>query len=158
MTESSARTQRQLHELEVRLRSNPNFMSWVIATYQKQEHMLEADVINNLDITPDMFYRLALCKRPNSSHPEFGEEIKQLANYTSIDPTRLADLIRRVEALDTFMTIPNQLEKREDNLSISSSIGLLAAARDRDEIEEQEPQSDEVHEEDNSESKSSNEP
>lgn len=157
MTESSARIQRQMHELEVRLKSNPNFMSWVIATYQKQEHMLEADVINNLYTTQDMFYRLALCKRPNSSRPEFGEEIQQLANYTSIDPTRLANLIRRVEALDTFMTMPNQLEKREDTHSISTSIGLLAAARDRDEIEEPEPQSNEAQD-DNSESKSSNEP
>lgn len=158
MTESSARTQRQMHELEIRLRSNPNFMSWVFATYQKQERILEADMFNILNTTPDMFYRLALCKRPDSSRPEFAEEIQQLANYTSIDPTRLANLIRRVEALDTFLTMPNQLEKREDTHSISSSIGLLAAARDRDEIEDLEPQSDEAQEEDNSEPKSSKGP
>ena len=155
MTEYSARTQRQMHELEIRLRSNPNFMSWVFATYQKQERILEADIINILNTTPDMFYRLALCKRPDSSRPEFAEEIQQLANYTSIDPTQLADLIRRVEALDTFMTMPNQLEKREDTHSISSSIGLLAAARDRDEKQEPEPRSDEAQD-NNNESQSSN--
>ncbi len=155
MTEYSARTQRQMHELEIRLRSNPNFMSWIFATYQKQERILEADVINILDTTPDMFYRLALCKRPDSRRPEFAEEIQQLANYTSIDPTRLANLIRRVEAVDTFMTMPNQLEKREDTHSISSSIGLLAAARDRDEKQEPEPRSDEAQD-NNNEPQSSN--
>lgn len=157
MSEYSARTQRQMHELEIRLRSNPNFMSWVLATYQKQERILEADMIQILNTTPDMFYRLALCKRPDSSRSEFAEEIRQLANYTSIEPNRLANLVRRVEALDKFMTMPNQLEKEEDTQSISSSIGFLAAARDREEKQEPEPRSDDAQE-DNSESYSSNEP
>jgi hypothetical protein len=155
MTDYSARTLRQMHELEIRLRSNPNFMSWVLDTYQKQEHILETDVIHVLGITPEMFYRLALCKRPDSSSPEFTEEIRQLAHYTSIDPTQLANLVRRVEALDKFKTIPNQLEKREDTQSVSPSIGLLAVARDQDEKEDSEQRSDEAQE-DNSESETSN--
>jgi hypothetical protein len=145
-----------MSELVIRLKSNPSFMSWVLATYQKQEHVSETNVIDILNTTPEMFYRLALCKRPDSNRPEFIDEIRQLANYTSIDPAHLANLIRQVEALETFKTMPNQLETKAETQTYLTSTGVLSAARDRDEKHEPAPPPDKASE-DSNESQANNE-
>ena len=141
MNDASPRTLRQMHELAVRLKSDPNFMSWIFATYQKQERVSETKLIDILNTTPDMLYRLALCKRPNSNRPEFLKEIHQLSDYASIDPIRLANLIRQVEALDAFRTMPIPLETQTNSQMFSVSSGVLAAARDRDEKDDSAPSS-----------------
>ena len=156
MNELSTRTLGQMSELVIRLKSNPSFMSWVLATYQKQDHVSETNLINILNTTPDMFYRLALCKRPDSNRPEFIDEIRQLANYTSIDPARLANLIRQVEALETFKTMPNPLETKAETQTYLPSTGVLAAARDQDENIEPAPPPDEASD-DSKESRAGNE-
>ena len=156
MNKFSTRTLGQMHELAIRLKSNPSFMSWILATYQKQEHVSETNIIDILNTTPDMFYRLALCKRPDSNRQEFIDEIRQLANYTSIDPAHLANLIRQVEALETFKTMPNPLETKAETQTYLTSTGVLAAARDRDEKHEPAPPADKASE-DNNESQANNE-
>lgn len=150
MTEPSARTLEQMQNLAERLSANPDYMASVLTAYKKLEHISDARLLEILDTTPDKLCRLALCKRPNSQEARFSDDVRQLALYTSIDPLRLAVLIRQVESLVTFAAMPKRIEPLASNQGVSKSAGVLTAARDRS--EEYEPASPSQETKDDSES------
>lgn len=123
-----------LANLVRRLRSNPRYMSYVLAAYQKQENLTDEDLVQELGTLPALMVRLALCKRPASSSIQFAEEVREIADYALTDEAQLASILRQVDGLEklaALSAISATLEAEEQ--PGHSFSGLLAAARDRDE-------------------------
>lgn len=126
----------QLKLLVAKLKENHDFLAWVFSTYQRKEHMDDEQLISLFKTTPEMFVRLALCKCPNPDSSAFASQIREISTFTNIDPSVLASIIRQVDTLELFSKIPN----RESTQAIGRlATGLLAAARDNLEGEENEP-------------------
>lgn len=127
----------QLSQLAAKLRENHEFMAWILATYQRIEHIDGNHFIAQLRITPEMFVRLALCKCPNPNSDTFASQVRKIASYTNIDPTDLANVIRQVDSQNALLKLPRRSE--EINRSERKySARLLAATRDKTEKEESE--------------------
>ena len=117
-----------------RLRNDPRYMSYVLALYQQQEGLMDDDLTEALGTLPPLVLRLALCKRPDSSSAQFAEQVRELADYTLTDEAQLAGILRQVGALEKLAGRPVDIEAKESEARPGySPTGLLAAARDRDE-------------------------
>jgi hypothetical protein len=120
-----------------RLQHDPRFMAYVLVAYQQQEGIKAEDLALELGTLPEMLERLALCQRPPSDSPRFAELLREIADYTLTDEALLANILRRVDSLEKFLQRPVALSTPEVIApTISPLTGLLAAARDRDESEE----------------------
>jgi hypothetical protein len=106
-----------MSELVKRLRENPDYMAFVLARYQEQESISDEDLAGALGTLPDLAIRLALCRRPDTGAPDFAARVRQIADYTLMDESLLANIIRQVSSLHA--------------LSTASEGQLLSAARDR---------------------------
>lgn len=126
----------QLRLLAAKLKENHDFLAWVLSIYQQKEHIDDEWLIAYLKTTPEMLVRLALCKRPDPNSSAFASQIREISTYTNIIPSDLANIIRQVDALEFLSKIPN----RESHQTIGRlATGLLAAARDKLDVEEDEP-------------------
>jgi hypothetical protein len=149
MSEDIKRTLEQLQMLSWRLRTDSRYMAWILTTYQIQERISDQKLKELLELSTLSFVRLSLCKRPNGNSPDFWMKVSQIAQYVSIDPVRLANIIRQVESLDELSKMPDSITNEKPAVSFKS--GLLAAARDREYQEggsEKPSQSQETGEED----------
>jgi hypothetical protein len=133
---------RQLENLARRLGDNPEYMSFVLATYVKQEKLTDEDLAARLDSTPAMIARLKLCKRPNSKSAQFSNHVRQIAAYTNTDVARLANILRQIDSLEQLSQQPKVAgSKAADAEQMPLRSGLLAAARDREEEAEEDKSS-----------------
>lgn len=141
----SERTLRQIQNMARKLEDNPSYMAWIIVKFQKQEKLSMLKLVNLLGTNEESLAVLALCKRPDSNSSEFGKQIRQISEHTSIDPLILARLIRQTEsvtALEGKRSVNPELKARASQLG-------LAAARDRtteDDVEEHTEDEDDVAE------------
>jgi hypothetical protein len=137
-TSVSSRVTGQLLGLAHRLRDDPGFMAYVLATYQRQERLSDDALSQYLNATPATMPRLALCKRPTSDSPQFADQIRQLADYTGVDAMQLANMVRQVSSLEKLVRHSNAADSKERASTWQTQLqpGLLAAARDRSEPEE----------------------
>lgn len=122
----------QLADLADRLQSNPTYMAWVLHAYGRKEGLSSDRMISRLGTSADMLTRLALCKRPEADSPLFAEQVRQIAEYTAIDASLLANVIRQVDALVVLAkmpVVPDTLAGRTSKPPVTS--GVLTAARDR---------------------------
>lgn len=144
MTETvmSPHANRQLAELARRLRDNPTFMASILATYQRQERLSDDALAAQLQTTPEMVVRLALCKRPDASSPQFADQARQIATYTNTDAGQLAHIVRRVDSLMKLVQKPKASQSEEVTTQRKHLYhGLMAAARDRTKTSEDDPAS-----------------
>lgn len=143
---------RQLSGLAHRLQNNPDFMAQVLAAYQRQERLSDQALMAHLNTTSKMLTRLALCKKPDPNSPEFANQIRQIASYTEIEATQIANIVRQVESLQK-LTEQSQPNVPQENTTHQPQLskGLLAAARDRTEAEADQPPPPEEDEKDISE-------
>jgi hypothetical protein len=109
-----------------RLSSNPAFMAYALACYAEMERLTTEQLAVELGTLPELFNRLALCRRPATDDPQFSEQVYRLADYALIDAGVLANLLRTVEVVG--------------GISEAADTPLRAAARDR---ESDEPKSEE---------------
>jgi len=107
-----------LQLLAEKLRSNPDFMAFVLDQYCKQERISFAEVPAALEIMPEMVARLALCRTPDPDAVDFAKRVREMADFTLGDEAVLANVIRRVNTIQA--------------LSSAKEEAFLAAARDRD--------------------------
>ncbi len=105
-------------ELVRRLKSNPDFVGYVLARYQEQESISDENLPAILGTLPELVFRLALCRKPDANAANFATSVREIADYTLVDESLLADIIRQVSSLEA--------------LSKSAQHEFLAAARDRD--------------------------
>lgn len=129
---------RHLQLLAHQLKQDPDYMASVLSRYQISERLDDQSLSEYLLISQPQVTRLALCKRPRSSDRTFADQVRQLAAYCGTDVSRLAAIIRQVDALSAFGGLPNTDElKAELSVAGLSSLGWLAAARDRDADEDE---------------------
>lgn len=102
------------------------FLANYLAQYQALQHMEDAQLADFLGCTEEKLRDLALCRRPDPSTPGFKAEVELIATYAGLKSTRLAELIRNVEALTALTT----------TATTQHSNSLLMAARDRREDRE----------------------
>jgi len=106
-----------MDRLVKRFRNDPDFMAYVLARYQDQERISDENLPEVLGTLPELVSRLALCRKPDVGAADFAVLVQEIADYTLIDQSLLANIIRQVSSLDA--------------LSKASQHQLLAAARDR---------------------------
>jgi hypothetical protein len=95
----------------------------VLARYRAQERLDDEGLSRHLGLSFDQLPWLALCRLPR---PEwFSGDVIDIAERFAIDPALLASVIRQVDALSALKEAPD----------VDS--GLLAAARDRDDEDEE---------------------
>lgn len=144
MTETAASPNvfKQLAGLASRLQNDPAFMASILAAYQKQERLSDETLAAQLKSTPEMMVRLALCKRPESTSSRFADQVRQIAAYTNLDAAQLAQIIRQVDSLAKLSERPKAPQSEATSAkTVRFYPGLLAAARDRTEADEDDPAS-----------------
>lgn len=133
---------KQLAGLARRLQNDPAFMASILATYQRQERLSDEALAAQLQTTPEMVVRLALCKRPDARSPQFADQARQIATYTNIDAGQLAQIVRRVDSLMKLAQKPKASQSEEAAPQRKQLYhGLMTAARDRTESNEDDPAS-----------------
>ena len=110
-----------IEELVRRLKDNPDFVAYVLARYQEQEGISDENLPAVLGTLPELVSRLALCRKPQTDAANFATSVREIADYTLVDESLLASMIRQISSLEA--------------LSKSSRHEFLAAARDRDDVE-----------------------
>jgi hypothetical protein len=140
-TPVSSRVTGQLLGLAHRLREDPEFMAYVLTIYQRQEQLSDDALSQHLNTTPATMPRLALCKRPASDSPQFADQIRQIADYTGVNAAQLANMVRQVSSLEKLASRPTTADSGERASTWQAQLqrGLLAAARDRSDQEEDQP-------------------
>ena len=106
-----------MSELVRCLRGSPDYMAYVLARYQEHEGISDENLASALGTLPDLALRLALCRKPDVRATDFAARVREIADYTLIDESLLASIIRQVSSLQV--------------LSNASQRQLLTAARDR---------------------------
>jgi hypothetical protein len=135
-----------MERLAQKLSSDANYLANILFTYRQEERISEAALAQRLSLEPTQLIRLALCKRPQTQSTSFAAQIRQIAAFTGANETVLAQIVRHVEVLQAFDSLP-PLERDSvlGKAPASSLSGVLAAARDHTEpeddapIEEEEP-------------------
>lgn len=122
-----------LIRLAEKLSHDRRFMSYALASYQQQEELDIEQLAGSLRIPRLLLLRLALCRRPNSESEQFAQQVREVADYTLTDEGQLANLLRQVEAIEKL----RELERSTLNSARESLTGLLAAARDHAEGEDE---------------------
>lgn len=97
------------------------YLAGVLATFRQSSGMTDRDLANYLQCEPDALIRLALCRRPDPEGNRFGEDVVRIAIHLNLNPLRLANLVRMVDAL----------AEMEEMSKVSDTRGTLQAARDK---------------------------
>lgn len=118
------------------LENDPTFMAHVLARYRQFEGLDVDALAEELEIPLFMLARLALCKRPDADSPDFINEINEIADFVLADEMKLVQIIRAVDSLTALDNAANEIETKESALGNIFSTGILAAARDRSEDED----------------------
>lgn len=114
-----------LHRLAMLAKERPNLLAGPLERYKEQEGLDDEQLAAILGCEIEAIARLALCERPRTV-PQFREDVERIAIYIHADMLQLAMLIRAAEAREAF--------------SHKSSVAppALLAARDREELEDNE--------------------
>ena len=104
-------------------------LGYVFARYQKYEGKSAEDLTAELGCSREVFDWLSVCRRP--AEERFAEHLRLLETRFSVEPRRLAAVLRRVEVLDV---LPPDEEGMEEGLEESP----LLAARDHPDDDEPE--------------------
>jgi hypothetical protein len=105
------------------------FLGHVISIYAKKFKLTKDEIAKRLGCSKDALPRLFLCRCPKSEDSSFIEDIQRIAEFVGADSISLLKLLREAEAISALV--------RSEDLS-GKNQGYLAAARDREEISEQE--------------------
>jgi hypothetical protein len=104
-----------------RAKAHPHYLGWVLARYSQLENIAEPDLAKILRTTSHDLARLSLCLRPRADC--FAEDVEHISATFNLDASRLAQIVRFVESIDTMASL--------DTSTVSAESGLLMAARAR---------------------------
>jgi len=96
----------------------------VLDEYCRNEKLTREQLASFLDCGPESLAWLSLCRRPVPD--QFAEDVARIAERFHIDPAKLAQIVRRVDAV-AVLRRPRDAEEADP---------VLLAARDRDEEED----------------------
>ena len=123
-------TSEALRIAAARAAQDPKFLGHVLKLYCQAEDLSENDLADRLGTDTALLPRLYLCKRPASGTSDFADRVNAIADYAVIEAATLAAIIRQVDAIESLSRSPN-------------SDGLLAAARDNEDPNDDHPQNSE---------------
>lgn len=101
-----------------RLRGDPFFLASAMEDYARSEGLDGDGLAGALGCERRQLGPIGLCRRPHPDSPEFGHDVQRIAARFGIDEERLAEVVRRSDAL-------TQLRQA------GAASDLAAAARDR---------------------------
>lgn len=122
MENDSATPSKHLRRAVERTRKTPFFMGWALAVYEKLHNLEKRQIAERLQCAPEALDRLALCRRPLDTEPEFQAHLRRIADFVSCDADRLVQVLREVAA---FASLRETTDAPENS--------FLLAARDRKE-------------------------
>jgi hypothetical protein len=106
-----------------RARNEPWTLGWILSRYRAAEGIFDDDVAVELGCDTETLRWIHLCRAP--SQARFADDVARIADRFSVEPTRLAALIRRADALAALASPGHE----------ASGADLLLAARDREDKE-----------------------
>ncbi len=118
-----------------KVKDDRRFMAHVLARYLMIEGFDQATLEGKLGLSADLYFRLAMCKRPEKDSPGFAQAVESISDYTMVDVIELSHIIRQV---DSFESITGCLAGADETQFSGISLPALAAARDRINSEETE--------------------
>lgn len=98
------------------------FLAEYLTEFSSIHKMDEDKLAQFLGCSSGLIPKLALCRRPDPESMNFRSEVEQIAVSFNLQPLRLAQLIREVEALKALAEMESKGQEAPD--------GLLAVARD----------------------------
>jgi len=119
------------HHLALLARERDAFMASLLAIYQEQEELDEAELAWFLETDVQALMRLALCRRPRMDASHFDRDIEQIASYTNVNAAQLARLARAATTHEagTMRTTKHRVDL---HYSESDLQALFALARHED--------------------------
>ena len=103
-----------------KLASQPAYMAWYLSRYSKEEKVSLEQVREKLQINPEQFGRLAMCKAPEGRATDFAARLKVIQGFTEANRFMLATIIRRVDALESLKSSDADTNllaaRKQDNL------------------------------------------
>lgn len=100
-----------------KVEEDKHFMAFYLKRYGEFENMNNETLSSMLNCSLSDFYKLSLCKIPESNSISFIEQLNVISNYTGIAILSINKVIKRVNSIIT--------------LSDNSTNTFLAAARDK---------------------------
>lgn len=74
------------------------FLASALVDYQRAYDLDDHALAARLGCSADGLPRLGLCRRPDPQSSSFGPDVRQIASYAGVQPLRLAQLLREVDA------------------------------------------------------------
>ena len=81
-------------------RERASFMASLLAIYQAQEELGDAELAQFLEMHVERLPLLALCRRPRIDAGNWDSDIEQIATYTKVNAARLAQLVQAATAYE----------------------------------------------------------
>jgi hypothetical protein len=108
-----------------RARRDRFFLGKALSDYQASNHIDDTALAAELRCAPAALSRLVLCRWPDDRGSQFAQEVRTIAAFASCDADALIRVLRQVATMRAFQ-----------QPSMSSTDGMLMAARDRHEAPE----------------------
>jgi len=108
-----------LRRLVDQARQDTFFLGRALAVYQRLHDMDDKQLTLWLECSGTELDRLALCRLPDGQQGRFQQDVRKIADFTSCNPDRLAQVLREAGAWEAF---------QEDGEKLSDR--FLLAARD----------------------------
>ena len=92
------------------------FMGFLFNRFMETENIGETDLITSLNCNLEDYYKLCLCKAPDTTAGNYIEKVRELSEYANVQVFELNKIIKRANVIISLSQSPNS---------------LLMAARDR---------------------------
>lgn len=109
----------------------PHMFAGIIASYLELNGLTEEELCSQLGCDGPTLDLLRLCSRPDPEPYAFSVDIERIAKKFGLDASSLAAIVREVDATDAFRA-SSQAQEDGQTPFLSTSGGMLKAARDRD--------------------------
>lgn len=104
----------------------PFFVANALVVYQSLRQLEDDELAEYLGCLPTDLPKLALCRLPETTAPDFRAEVERIASYIGVNSLHLARLLREAASTIALRNVPQHPD------SVTSQ-NILMAARDRSE-------------------------
>ena len=109
-----------LQRFAERARKDPFFLAGTLTTYQQVRGWDDQSLATFLECKVSAIQRLAACRMPSATTPQFQDDVRAIAAFVGCSPERLAALIREATVVSAMRKEGKVTEQK-----------YLLAARDR---------------------------
>lgn len=104
-----------------KLSSKPEYIAYYINEYIVDENKTLEEIIKDWDWSIDKLLKVALCRIKNTDLYSLNQELKEIAEYASVDALTLTNIVRNIIIRNKFKSAPDT----------SYQPNILLAARER---------------------------